>query len=267
MDNILGNEATIRLFIFFLVLLGMMAWEWFSPKRDLSFSRFKRWPNNLLLVFVNAFLLRILFPVLAVGVADFAAQKNLGLFNIIHLPLALSIPLIIIFFDFVIYLQHVVFHLFPVFWRFHRMHHTDLDLDTTSGLRFHPIEIILSMLIKIFFVFLLGAPAIGVMLFEIILNAMAMFNHGNVSLPINVDKFLRRVIVTPDMHRVHHSVIPKETNSNYGFNLSWWDKLCRTYIAQPEAGHKDMTIGLNIFRKPKYLRLDLLLTIPFIRSK
>jgi sterol desaturase/sphingolipid hydroxylase (fatty acid hydroxylase superfamily) len=169
----------------------------------------------------------------------------------------------VIVLDLVIYLQHVLFHAVPALWRLHRMHHADLDFDVTTGARFHPIEIVLSMVIKLAAVVSLGAPAIAVLVFEVLLNATAMFNHGNIRLPLGFDRVLRLLVVTPDMHRVHHSTVTSETNSNFGFNLPWWDRLLGTYRAQPVAGHEDMTIGIALFREPQDLRLDRMLVQPF----
>jgi sterol desaturase/sphingolipid hydroxylase (fatty acid hydroxylase superfamily) len=261
------HEMLIRLGFFFGVLLIIALWEFFWPRRQLSFSRSKRWPSNLGIVAVDSVILRLIMPILAIGIALVAQQNQWGLFNIIRFPYWLAVLVSVIILDFVIYLQHVMFHAIPLFWRIHRMHHTDLDIDVTTGLRFHPIEIILSMLIKISAVILLGAPAISVLIFEVLLNATSMFNHGNIYLPKYADKIIRSLIVTPDMHRVHHSIIRHETHSNFGFNLSIWDRALMTYIAQPKEGHHDMTIGLEIFRDPKNLRLDKLLLIPFIKTK
>ena len=196
--------------------------------------------------------------------AALAQERGWGLFNNLELPAALAIVVSAIALDLLIYLQHVMFHAVPALWRLHRMHHADLDIDVTTGARFHPIEIVLSMLIKLAAVAVLGAPAVAVVIFEVLLNATAMFNHANLRLPEGVDRFLRLVVVTPDMHRVHHSIVPAETNSNFGFNLPWWDRLLGTYRAQPAAGHEAMTIGIEQFRTPKDLRLDRLLVQPFL---
>jgi len=261
------HEMLIRLSCFFGVLIIITLWEFFAPRRQLSVSRSRRWPSNLGIVVVDSVILRLIMPALAIGIAIIARQNQWGLFNIIHFPYWLAVLLSVIALDFVIYLQHVMFHAVPLFWRIHRMHHTDLDIDVTTGLRFHPIEIILSMIIKIGAVILLGAPAISVLIFEVLLNATSMFNHGNIYLPKFADQIIRYLIVTPDMHRVHHSIIKRETHSNFGFNLSIWDRALMTYIAQPKKGHLGMTIGLEIFRDPKNLRLDKLLLIPFLKEK
>jgi sterol desaturase/sphingolipid hydroxylase (fatty acid hydroxylase superfamily) len=223
-----------------------------------------RWFSNLFITFLNPLLLRLVFPVMAINIALIAQQRGWGLLNNFDLPYWLDLVVGIIVLDLTIYLQHVMFHAIPIFWRLHMMHHADLDYDLTTGLRFHPIEIILSMGIKVSVVAILGPPVAAVLVFEIILNSAALFNHGNVSLPKKIDRILRYIVVTPDMHRVHHSVIIRETNSNYGFNLPWWDRLFGTYCDQPTKGHTDMSIGLSQFREPKKLTLLWLLALPFI---
>lgn len=261
---ILGNEIPIRLIFFFGMLLVIALWEIKSPRRQLTQPKAMRWLNNLGLVFLNSLILRLLFPAAAVGVALFAQQQGWGLFNYFQVPLILSAVISVILMDGVIYLQHVMVHAVPLLWRLHRVHHADMDYDVTTGARFHPIEIILSMLIKFATILLLGPPVVGVVIFEVLLNATAMFNHGNLKLPIAVDNVLRLFVVTPDMHRVHHSVEDDETNSNFGFNLPWWDRLFGTYKPQPRAGHEGMTIGIDHFRDPnKVERLGGMLTLPF----
>jgi sterol desaturase/sphingolipid hydroxylase (fatty acid hydroxylase superfamily) len=241
----------------------MAAWEFLAPRRQLSVGRKPRWPNNLGILVLDSALVRVLIPTAAVGVAAIAAEGGWGLFNLLALPGWLAAVLGFLLLDFIIYAQHVVFHKLPLLWRLHRMHHADLDIDVSTGLRFHPIEILLSMLIKIAAVILFGVPVLAVLVFEVVLNATAMFNHSNVVMPLWLDRIVRLFLVTPDMHRVHHSIIRMETDSNYGFNLPWWDRLFRTYRAQPREGHLGMTIGLSIFRDPRELRLDRLLTQPF----
>ena len=263
-DLILDNEPAIRLGIFAGVLISVAAWEALRPRRARRFSRWLRWPSNFGIVAFNTIVVRLLFPAAAVGMAALAQERGWGLFNNLELPAALAIVVSAIALDLLIYLQHVMFHAVPALWRLHRMHHADLDIDVTTGARFHPIEIVLSMLIKLAAVVVLGAPAVAVVIFEVLLNATAMFNHANLRLPEGVDRFLRLVVVTPDMHRVHHSIVPAETNSNFGFNLPWWDRLLGTYRAQPAAGHEAMTIGIEQFRTPKDLRLDRLLVQPFL---
>jgi len=259
------NEKTIRLGFFVGTLAIMAVWEIIAPRRALTVSKALRWANNLGLVFFNSFIVRLVFPAAAVGVAAFAAEQGWGLLNYYSIPFTLSIILSIIAMDFIIYLQHVLVHAVPVLWRLHRVHHADLDYDVTTGARFHTIEIILSMLIKFATIVVLGPPVVAVIMFEVVLNAMAMFNHGNVGLPKTLDTLLRWFIVTPDMHRVHHSIEDDETNSNFGFNLSWWDRLFGTYRDQPRAGHQGMTIGIRKFREPKQAAwITGMLAMPFI---
>jgi|DewCreStandDraft_4_1066084.scaffolds.fasta_scaffold00110_97 sterol desaturase/sphingolipid hydroxylase (fatty acid hydroxylase superfamily) len=259
----LSHEPLVRATAFFLVLAAMAAAELVSPRRRREIPRVLRWTNNLALVALDTAILRLVFPVLAVGFAGIAQRHGFGLFNMVEPPPWLAILASVVLLDLVVYLQHVLFHAVPGLWRLHRVHHADLEIDVTTGLRFHPLEILLSMLIKLAAVAALGAPPVAVLLFEVILNGMAMFNHANVKLPERVDRLLRLVLVTPDMHRVHHSVVPAETNSNYGFNLSWWDRLLGTYRPQPAAGHEGMTIGIELFRSLRELWLDRMLTQPF----
>ena len=263
-DFIMTNEVSIRLGIFFGIFAVMAAWEILAPKRALTVSKAVRWANNLGLVFFNSFILRLLFPAAAVGMAAFANEQGWGLLNYYPLPATVAIVVSVIAMDFIIYLQHVMVHAVPVLWRLHRVHHADLDYDVTTGARFHTVEIILSALIKFATIVVLGPPVVAVVIFEVVLNATAMFNHGNVSLPGGLDRVLRWFVVTPDMHRVHHSVFPSETNSNFGFNLPWWDRLMGTYRAQPTKGHDGMTIGLNQFRDPARLTLPRIIALPFI---
>lgn len=263
-ETVLHNEAAIRAGFFFGIFFAVALWEMINPKRALSVSKATRWLNNLGIVFFNTFLLRVLFPLMAVGLAAIAEKENWGFLNNFVLPYGVKFLSAIIFLDFAIYMQHVMVHAIPLLWRLHRMHHADLDYDVTTGSRFHPLEIILSMIIKMFVVAALGAPPESVVIFEILLNATAMFNHGNIKLPANMDSILRLLIVTPDMHRVHHSAKPRETNSNYGFSFPWWDGFFGTYCAQPEEGHLKMTIGLNQFREIKFLKFHWLLIQPFI---
>jgi sterol desaturase/sphingolipid hydroxylase (fatty acid hydroxylase superfamily) len=262
-EGILAIEPDIRLGFFLGVFAVMAAWEAVWPRRERAVSRWIRWPNNLGIVAVNTLLLRVLFPTAAVGLALLGEERGWGLLNTLALPTWLSLALAVLLLDLVIYLQHVMFHAVPALWRLHRMHHADLDFDVTTGARFHPIEILLSMGLKLAVVAALGAPALAVLIFEVLLNATAMFNHANLRLPEALDRVLRWVIVTPDMHRVHHSIVPRETNSNFGFNLPWWDRLLGTYRAQPAAGHRAMTIGIEQFRTPRDLWLDHMLVQPF----
>lgn len=264
-DWILANEVPIRMGFFFGVFALMGIWELFAPRRALTVSKLARWANNLTLVFLNSALLRWLFPAAAIGVAATAEANNWGLFNLYDLPLWIAIAASVILMDLAIYLQHVMVHAVPMLWRLHRVHHADPDYDVTTGARFHPLEIILSMLIKFAVILLLGPPLIAVIVFEVLLNATAMFNHSNVRLPAAVDRYLRWFVVTPDMHRVHHSVEDDEANSNFGFNLPWWDRLFGTYRAQPRAGHEQMQIGIHKYHdNQQVVWLSGLLTLPFI---
>jgi len=262
---IIKHEIAIRLGFFFGILVVMALWELAAPRRGLTVSKVFRWINNLGVVILNSFLLRLIFPTATVGVAVFVQGNRCGLFNHFRLPYWIAVVISVVATDFFIYLQHVMFHAIPVFWRIHRMHHADLDFDVTTGIRFHPIEIILSLLIKFAVIVMLGPPVAAVIMFEVILNATSMFNHSNVRMPLMIDRVLRWFIVTPDMHRVHHSVEDYETNTNFGFNLPWWDCLLGTYCDQPRMGHKDMTIGLRDFRDTKRcLMLHGMLAIPFV---
>ena len=262
-DTILENEPTIRLSFFLGVFIVIALWEAAAPCRPRSLGRLMRWPSNLGIVALNTVVIRLLFPVAAVGLAVQVSGAGWGLLNQVDLPLWLEVILAVVLLDAAIYLQHVMFHAVPALWRLHRMHHADMDYDVTTGARFHPIEIVLSMVIKLAVVTVLGASPVAVIIFEVLLNATAMFNHGNIRLNLALDGILRLFVVTPDMHRVHHSVIPSEANSNFGFNMPWWDRLFGTYKAQPAAGHDDMTIGINVFREPEDQRLDKMLMQPF----
>lgn len=258
------HEKSIRLGFFVGILIIMAIWEILAPRRALTVSKGVRWLNNLGIVFLNSFLLRLAFPAAAVGVAVFAQQHGWGLLNYYQLPSWLAIVLAVVVMDFIIYLQHVMVHAIPLLWRLHRLHHADLDYDLTTGARFHPIEIFLSMGIKFATIIVLGPPVVAVIIFEVILNFMAMFNHANVKLPLGLDKVLRLLLVTPDMHRVHHSIEDDEANSNFGFNLAIWDRLFGTYRDQPRGGHEGMTIGIRKFRDMKDVSwLPGMLIMPF----
>ncbi len=264
--ELLSNEPAIRLAAFALVFATMAAWELAAPRRQQEIGRARRWPSNIAVVILDAVLVRILFPLSAVALAMLAETRGWGAFNAWGAPAWLAIPAAVILLDLAIYLQHVLFHAVPALWRLHRMHHADLEFDVTTGSRFHPVEIVISMIIKLSVVTALGAPAIAVLAFEVLLNATAMFNHANVRLPAGADRVLRWLVVTPDMHRVHHSVVIDETNSNFGFNLPWWDRLLGTYRDQPAQGHEAMTIGVAALRNPAELRLDRMLTQPLRRG-
>ncbi len=253
-------------FGFFIAVLGIMAvWEILVPRRALNVSKSIRWINNLGIVALNTIILRLIFPAAAVGMAALADTQDWGILNYIQSPIWLAVIVSVIIMDAVIYFQHVLVHAVPLLWRLHRVHHADLDFDVTTGSRFHPIEIILSLLIKFATIIMLGPPIIAVVLFEVLLNSTSMFNHANVQIPQKVDRLLRWFVVTPDMHRVHHSVENDETNSNFGFNLPWWDRLFGTYRNQPRAGHKQMIIGINTFRDRQHCTLlPGMLAMPFI---
>jgi sterol desaturase/sphingolipid hydroxylase (fatty acid hydroxylase superfamily) len=259
---LLSNDLLVRLLAFAAVLAAMAVWETAMPRRERRIGRQVRWPGNLGVVALDAVLVRLVFPVTAVGLALVMEERGWGLLNATGAPAWAAIPLAVVLLDLAIYLQHVLFHAVPPLWRLHRMHHADLELDATTGVRFHPVEIVLSMALKLAVVAALGAPAVAVLIFEMLLNATSVFNHANVGIPARADRILRWMVVTPDMHRVHHSVETGETNSNFGFNLPWWDRLFRTYRAQPAAGHEKMTIGIAQFRDPAELRLDRMLLQP-----
>lgn len=262
-DILLNNEPMIRLGFFFGIFISVALLEVLSPRRKLTMSKLTRWLNNLGIVLLNTIILRFLFPAAAVGMAILGHERGWGLLNNVDLPFEIKIIFSIVFLDFAIYMQHVLFHAAPTLWRLHRMHHIDLDYDVTTGARFHPIEIILSMLIKFMVVVSIGASPVAVLIFEVLLNATAMFNHGNIYIYESFDKFLRLFIVTPDFHRVHHSVIDNEANSNFGFSLPWWDYMFGTYQAQPSKGHEGMEIGISQFRDPKDNTFFRLLCQPF----
>ncbi len=263
-EFILGNEVPIRLSFFFGVFALMAVWELIAPRRALLQSKGVRWYSNLGIVAVNTILARVVFPLAPVAVAVVAVERDWGLFQLWEAPYWLAVAACVVILDFAIYLQHVMVHAVPMLWRLHRMHHADLDFDVTTGARFHPVEILLSMAIKMAVIVLIGAPPVAVLIFEVLLNATAMFNHSNIALPLGLDRGLRLLVVTPDMHRVHHSMLPHETNSNFGFNLPWWDRLFGTYRDQPENGHQDMSIGLDLFREPGALHLHRMLAQPFV---
>jgi sterol desaturase/sphingolipid hydroxylase (fatty acid hydroxylase superfamily) len=258
-------EPAIRFGFFAGVLVLLAVVELVAPRRHLTTHKPLRWLNNLGLVLLNTLAMRFLVPLGAVGLAFLAEGHRWGVFNILSLPDWLAVVLSVVVLDLVIYLQHVMFHAVPALWRLHMVHHADLDFDVTTGLRFHTLEILLSLGIKMAAVVLLGAPALAVLIFEAVLNATSIFSHGNIRLPGCLDRVLRWVVVTPEMHRVHHSANPRETNSNFGFNLPWWDYLLGTYRAQPAAGHEGMTIGLSQFRNEQQAeRLHWMLLLPFI---
>ncbi|MFE8070005.1 sterol desaturase family protein [Marinobacteraceae bacterium S3BR75-40.1] len=266
-DALLTHEPLIRMGFFFSMLAIIATWEVVAARRPQRIHRRKRWPANLLIVALDTLTVRLLLPFTATGIALIASENGWGVFNGVAAPMWLSIVVTVVVLDAAIYFQHRLFHAVPWLWRLHRMHHADLEFDVTTGLRFHPLEILLSMMIKTIMVLALGAPAVAVMTFEVLLNATALFNHGNVQLPRRIDRWLRLVVVTPDMHRVHHSIIRRETDSNFGFNLPWWDRLFGTYRDQPRKGHLRMTVGIEDFRTQRDLRLDRMLLQPFLSGQ
>lgn len=261
-EILLANEPLIRLGLFLGILAVIMVWEAAAPRRRRQIPRLIRWSSNFGIVAIDTILVRLTFPVVAVALALLAAERGWGLFNVFDVPFWLAFVLSVLALDLAIYFQHVLFHAVPALWRLHRMHHADLEFDVSTGLRFHPVEIVLSMGIKLAVVAALGPPAIAVLVFEVLLNATSMFNHSNIRIPERIDRIVRLFVVTPDMHRVHHSIYPSETNSNFGFNLPWWDRLLGTYRPQPRDGHTAMTIGIEQFRTPRDLWLDRMLIQP-----
>ncbi len=264
-DWIMSNEPVIRLG-FFAGIFGLMAiWEVIAARRELITGKGRRWVGNLSLVALDTLIVRLLFPTAALGMASMVQDLEWGVLNVVSVPYWSAVLISIVMLDLAIYLQHVMFHALPALWRLHMVHHADLDLDVTSGSRFHPIEIVLSMFIKLGVIAVLGPPLLGVLIFEVVLNGLAMFNHANARIPLLLDRVLRWIIVTPDMHRVHHSVERPEHNTNFGFNLSCWDRVLGTYRDQPAKGHEGMTIGLKSFRERTWQSLPRLLAMPFFR--
>jgi len=260
----MGDETIYRLGFFIGVFALIALFEILTPRRVLTTSKSKRWFSNLTIIALNPVSVYLAFPILPVGMALIAAERNWGLLNNLDLPFWLETAVGVIALDLTVYFQHVLHHAVPLLWRLHMVHHADLDYDLTTGLRFHPVEIIVSMALKLAAVAALGPSALAVLIFEITLNATAMFNHSNIHIPIGIDRLLRLAVVTPDMHRVHHSVVIRETNSNYGFAFPWWDRLFDTYQDQPIHGHEQMTIGLSQFRDINQQSILQLLLMPFV---
>ncbi len=260
----LTNETVVRFGAFMVIFVVLAVLEILAPRRRLLTSKVRRWFANLTIVVLNPLSVVLIFPILPIGLAHIASEQNWGLLNHTSMSEWMQVVAGVIALDLTVYAQHVLHHAIPTLWRLHMVHHADLDFDMTTGLRFHPIEIIVSMAIKLSAVAALGAPPLAVLIFEVVLNATSMFNHSNIRIPEKMDRILRLLVVTPDMHRVHHSVIIRETNSNYGFNLPWWDRLFGTYKDQPDKGHNDMVIGLSQFRDPQKLSLPRLLILPFV---
>ena len=263
----LEKEIGLRLGIFWSVLTIFALCEYIFPKRKLYIGKNVRWVCNISLIIIDNMIVRLIVPFTAASVAVYAQRNQIGLLHLVSLPLSASVIVSVVLLDLLIYAQHVLFHHVPLFWRVHKVHHIDQEIDVTTGLRFHPVEIVLSTLIKCVAVLLLGIPLMAIILFEIFLNVTSMFNHGNINLPVRLDKFLRLIVVTPDMHRIHHSTIGEETNSNFGFNLPWWDRLFGTYKAQPQKNHAQMEIGLKEYRDVKKTGLLALLLTPFRKNR
>jgi sterol desaturase/sphingolipid hydroxylase (fatty acid hydroxylase superfamily) len=257
------DETTIRGIVFLVIFFCMMIWEMAAPRRKLTVKKSNRWFTNLAIIIINNVLVRAAVPLMPAALAALARNRQWGILIYFNMPPWLEIVVAVILLDLAIYLQHVMFHTLPLLWRLHLVHHADLDIDVTTGLRFHPIEIVISMFIKLFAVLLLGPDPLAVIIFEAVLNGSSMFNHANIRMPAGVDRILRYFIVTPDMHRVHHSVNIRETNSNFGFNAPWWDRLFGTYRDRPAAGHESMAIGLAQYRKPARYNLIWVLALPF----
>ncbi len=265
--NLMNSQHSLPFYSFLIVFALMALWEWKATRREEKVPRVLRWPNNLILPLINLFLIRVIFPGATLWAAYLAYRNNFGLFYWQPVPAIFGIIFTIIVMDWIVYYQHRLYHAVPWLWKIHRMHHTDLEVDVTTGFRFHPLEMIVSTLIKAFFIVLLGAPIYGVFLFEIIYNAAVLFNHSNIKIPTVLEKILRFILVTPDMHRIHHSAAPKETNSNYGFIFSLWDRCLGSYRPEPAKGQEKMKIGLGIFNDPQYLQVDKLLLQPFFDEK
>ena len=259
-----STEMFLRLGFFLAIFIAMAGLEAMFPRRQRLYSRLLRWSGNLGISVINQVFVRLLIPATAVALAAHASGQGWGLLNQVGLPLWVAIPVAVLVLDLAIYLQHIVYHIVPVLWRFHRMHHTDLDFDVTTGIRFHPLSILLSAMIKLLVVLAIGPPVIAVLIFEVLLNATSMFNHSNLQIPKSVDRILRRLVVTPDMHRVHHSTAAAEMNRNFGFNFPWWDRLFGTYLDQPALGHDNMIVGLEQFRTRDDLGLGRMLIQPFV---
>jgi len=264
---IILNESLIRISFFITILLLMSYFEYTIPRKKLLLSKFRRWSNNISIVLINSLLLKLIFASSAISISIYTTKEHIGLLNLIEIPFFFSVVLSIILLDLIIYIQHRLFHEINFFWKFHKVHHSDMDYDVTTGFRFHPIEILISMLIKIVSIFILGVPVFAVVVFEVILSSLALFNHSNIKLPKKLDKNLRYLLVTPDIHRIHHSIYNNELNSNYGFNLSLWDRIFKSYTNKPKDNYKKMTIGLKEFNnKTETVSILSILTLPFKKT-
>jgi len=257
-------ESYIRLGSFLGIFALLTAWEISSPKRELLQLRRFRWFGNIGLIVISSVLIRFLIPTAAVGVALHVEQDQVGFLNHYDMPFFVQFFIAFVLMDLAIYFQHVIFHALPMFWRFHRVHHSDLDCDITTGIRFHPFEMIISILFKFLVIISIGAPVLAVVVFEVVLNAASMFTHSNIKIPQSIERMVRLILVTPDMHRIHHSINENETNSNFGFFISTWDRIFGTYIKEPALGHENMQIGLQGFREPKWQNLRWLIYLPFV---
>ncbi|HEY3487662.1 MAG TPA: sterol desaturase family protein [Gammaproteobacteria bacterium] len=260
----ISREPLLRtsIFIFILIILALL--ESSSPRRRYSVDRKQRWLTNFSLLFTDTLAVRLCFPLAATGVALYAQQRGIGLFNRFELPPYLSWFCGLLILDCLIYWQHRLMHRIPLLWRLHKVHHTDIDLDLSTGIRFHPLEVLLSMLLKTGFILLFGIPAAAVLLFEILLNGFSLYTHSNLALPARLEPWLRRLLVTPDMHRIHHSLDRRETDSNFSFHLSVWDRLFGSYTVAPKLDSGSMPLGLAEYRRAGELGLLNLLRIPFI---
>jgi len=263
--DLMTQETLIRMGCFAAIFALAAIAEAVAPRRALSVSKARRWFANLAMQAIDAVIPRLIFPLLPMGLAMFMADRGWGLLNVFPIASTAAIVIGVAALDLTLYFQHVLFHRTPLLWRLHKVHHTDQDIDVTTGLRFHPLEIILSLIIKLAVVAAIGPPAAAVLIFEVLLNGASMFNHGNLRIPLLWDRIIRAVLVTPDMHRVHHSVIVRETNSNYGFSVPWWDHLFGTYRDQPAEGHDGMRIGLKGYHDDRSLSLSSLLVMPFVK--
>jgi sterol desaturase/sphingolipid hydroxylase (fatty acid hydroxylase superfamily) len=264
---LLDHESAIR-FGFFLGTFALMAlWEVLAPLRVAGASKAIRWPNHVMLAAMNVVLIRVLFPLAAVAIAVYAGERGIGLFNLIPIPYLLAFVVSLLALDLAIYLFHLLFHAVPALWRVHRVHHADLDIDVSTGVRFHPVQMMLSVIIKSIVILLLGPPVLSVLTFEVLSHAITLFNHGNVKIPASLDRVLRWFVVTPDMHRIHHSIHIAETDSNFGFVLPWWDRMFGTYRAQPAAGQVRMVVGIESFRRDRDLWLDRLVLNPVVDER
>jgi sterol desaturase/sphingolipid hydroxylase (fatty acid hydroxylase superfamily) len=264
---LLDHEMTIRLGFFIGVFAMMAVWEMVAPLRTAKTSKPIRWSNHLALAIINIVLIRLTFPLAAVALALYASDRGIGLFNLISIPYAVAFVASLLALDLAVYLFHLLFHHVPVLWRVHRLHHADLDIDVTTGVRFHPIQIVMAAIVKSAAILLLGPPALAVLAFEVASHAITLFNHGNVKLAPSLDRILRWVVVTPDMHRIHHSIHSAETDSNFGFVFAWWDRLFGTYRPEPAAGQACMTVGIESFRTDRDLWLDRLVLNPVVDDR